>query len=55
VDEMEEGKFKSFKHEHFFEYNIGIVTVLIIFVMKHYFGFLENYLTSSFKKAFDEF
>ncbi|MES2574656.1 MAG: SRPBCC family protein [Bacteroidota bacterium] len=27
VDEMEEGKFKSFKHEHFFEEKNGITTM----------------------------
>ncbi len=28
VDEMEEGRFKLFKHEHFFEYDNGITTVV---------------------------
>jgi ligand-binding SRPBCC domain-containing protein len=44
VDEMEEGKFKSFKHEHFFEEQNGVTTMMIIYVMKLRSGFLDNYL-----------
>ncbi len=55
VDEMEEGKFKSFKHEHFFEEENGITimkdklqyeTPFGIFGKLFDFLFLEKHLTS---------
>lgn len=54
VDEMEEGKFKSFKHEHFFEETNGITIMKDILEYKTPFGyfgqlfdclFLKKYLT----------
>lgn len=54
VDEMEEGKFKFFKHEHFFEENEGITTMtdkLCYEVPYGFFGklfdllFLKRHLT----------
>ena len=38
VDEMEEGKFKHFKHEHFFEEENGITTMIDILQYKTPFG-----------------
>lgn len=55
VDEMEEGRFKSFKHEHFFEYNNGITTMTDHLQYQTPFGifgkmfdvlFLKKHLTS---------
>lgn len=54
VDEMEEGKFKSFKHEHFFEEENGITTMKDKLQYKTPFGifgklfdvlFLKKHLT----------
>jgi len=55
VDEMEEGKFKSFRHEHFFEEENGITTMKDILQYETPFGifgelfdilFLEKHLTT---------
>jgi ligand-binding SRPBCC domain-containing protein len=54
VDEMEEGKFKSFRHEHFFEEQNGITTMTDKLCYETPFGvfgqlfdylFLKKYLT----------
>jgi ligand-binding SRPBCC domain-containing protein len=54
VDEMEEGKFKSFKHEHFFEEQNGVTTMIDklcyetpfwIFGQLFDYLFLKKYLT----------
>jgi ligand-binding SRPBCC domain-containing protein len=54
VDEMEEGKFKSFRHEHFFEEKDGITTMTDKLCYETPFGvfgqlfdylFLKKYLT----------
>ena len=54
VDEMEEGKFKSFKHEHFFEEENGVTIMKDILQYETPFGifgklfdilFLEKHLT----------
>lgn len=55
VDEMEEGKFKSFKHEHFFEEQNGVTTMTDKLCYETPFGifgqlfdylFLKKYLTN---------
>ena len=48
VDEMVEGKFKSFKHEHSFIEGNGFVIMMIKLSIKHRMAFLENYLMYSF-------
>jgi ligand-binding SRPBCC domain-containing protein len=54
VDEMEEGKFKTFKHEHFFEETNGVTTMTDKLQYETPFGFigklfdyflLKNHLT----------
>ena len=55
VDEMEEGKFKSFRHEHFFEELNGVTTMTDklcyetpfgFFGQLFYYLFLKKYLTN---------
>ena len=39
VDEMEEGKFKSFKHEHFFSHENGVTVMKDKILYETHFGF----------------
>lgn len=48
VDEMEEGKFKSFKHEHFFEEKNGITTMTDRMQYETPFGLLGKIFDSLF-------
>lgn len=50
VDEMEEGKFKYFKHEHFFEEHDGITTMTDKLSYKTPFGIFGNLFDSLFLK-----
>jgi ligand-binding SRPBCC domain-containing protein len=50
VDEMEEGKFKSFKHEHFFEEENGITTMKDKLLYETPFGFFGKLFDVLFLK-----
>lgn len=50
VDEMEEGKFKYFKHEHFFEEENGITTMIDKMQYKTPYGLFGKVFDSLFLK-----
>jgi ligand-binding SRPBCC domain-containing protein len=50
VDEMEEGKFKSFKHQHFFEETNGITTMKDILEYETPFGYFGQLFDFLFLK-----
>jgi ligand-binding SRPBCC domain-containing protein len=50
VDEMEEGKFKSFKHQHFFEETNGITTMTDLLEYETPFGILGKVFDVLFLK-----
>ena len=50
VDEMEEGNFKSFKHEHFFEEQNGVTTMTDKLCYETPFGFLGQLFDYLFLK-----
>ena len=52
VDEMEEGKFKSFRHEHFFEEQNGITTMTDKLCYETPFGFLGKLFDNLFLKKY---
>ena len=50
VDEMEEGKFKSFKHQHFFEETNGITTMKDVLEYETPFGYFGQLFDFLFLK-----
>jgi ligand-binding SRPBCC domain-containing protein len=52
VDEMEEGKFKTFRHEHFFEEKDGITTMTDKLCYETPFGFLGQLFDNLFLKKY---
>ena len=52
VDEMEEGKFKSFRHEHFFEEQDGITTMTDKLCYETPFGFFGQLFDYLFLKKY---
>lgn len=52
VDEMEEGKFKSFRHEHFFEEENGVITITDKLCYETPFGFFGSFFDNLFLKKY---
>ena len=48
VDEMEEGHFKSFRHEHFFREKNGLTVMKDKLYYEVLLGYLEKYLITYF-------